>query len=135
MSYATRRALVVAPVVLAFSFVVAGCSDSSSVNGAVGTSGEAQAIDMQVNLPWVTVENRAPQALVDMDITIRAGSLLYTAKVPRMEANEMRTLQINAFRGPDGSPINPALRRPRAIIATATDIEGKTYEVTKPWDN
>jgi hypothetical protein len=131
MSDATRRSL----VVVAFCVVVAGCSDTSSVNGAVGTSGNGgPAIEMQVNLPWVTVENRAPHALVDLDFTIRVGSLLYTATLPRMEANEMKTIQINAFRGPDGAPPNPEVRRPRAIVATATDLEGKKYEVTKPWD-
>jgi hypothetical protein len=135
MSYAAWRALVVAPVVLALGVVVVGCSDSA-VSGAVGTAGEAGAevIEMQVSPPFVMVENRASHPLVNMDLTIRVGSLLYIAKVPRIEANQTEAVQINAFRGPDGAPLNPGMRRPRSIVATASDPEGRKFEVTRPWD-
>ncbi len=132
MSYGIRRSLVAITVVLVVGWLVSGCSGAPSDSGsAVGTSG--QAIGVQITSGFITIENRTEHPLVDARIAIRAGSLFYTSQLPRLAPGDKRDLSLGDFRAPDASPINVNLRRPNEIVVTASDVDGKKYEVKVPW--
>ena len=134
MAYTVRRALV--PVVVVLSCFAAGCSDALS-GGAIATSGQSDSapIVVQLTSPLLTVvvENRAGRPLVDVGVTIKAGTLAYTTSVPRMEPNDKRVINPNEFRAQGGGMFNPSVVRAKEIVVAARDLEGKTYEVTTPW--
>ena len=138
MRYAVRRALVLTTIVFVGGGIVPGCSGTSGESGVVGTPGPdgSPAIGVGVTSPFITVEveNRAGQALIEMKVTLKAGALLYTASVPRIEPSEKRVLNLNEFKGTrDGAVMNLNFVTPREIIVTASDVNGKNYEVTAPW--
>jgi len=125
MSYAVRRALVFIAVVLVPSWIVPGCSGATSEESAV--------IGIQITPGFITVENRAGRPLVNMGVTIRVPPVQYIANVGRMEAGDMRVLSLGDFKSRDAGRVNPNLRRPREVVVTASDPDGKKYEATVPW--
>ena len=56
----------------------------------------------------------------------------YTVKVPRMETGSKRTFSIGEFTE-HGARINFNLVRPKEVVVTASDFDGKKYEVRMPW--
>ena len=128
MSYRIRRALVPIAVVLVVGWIVSGCSGASS-SGQAGSA----AIGVQITSGFITVENRTERPLVGANITIRAGTLQYTAQLPQLAPGDKRDLSLGNFRAPDASPINVNLRRPTEILVTASDVDGKKYELRMPW--
>ena len=130
MSYPIRRAFVLTTVVLVLGCIVSACS---------GTSGQAESAAIGVKVvtsPFVTVEveNRAGRPLLEMDVTLKTGSLLYAFRIPRLETNGKRAVLLSDFRGTrDGGVINPNLVRLTEVVVTARDLDGKKYEVSAPW--
>jgi hypothetical protein len=138
MAYTVRRALVFFSAVSVLSYLASGCSSASSeVGGVTGTSGQggSAAIGVQLTSPLLTVvvENRAGRPLVDVSVSIRAGTLAYSTTVPRIEPNDKRALNPNEFRAQGGGMFNPSAVRAKEIVVAAKDLDGKTYEVTTPW--
>jgi len=139
MAYTVRRPLVVFPVVLVIGCIATGCSGAlSEGGGAVSTTGQVEPADIavQVTSPFLTVEveNRTGRPLVNMGVTLKAGSLMFAAAVPRMETSAKRILMPNEFRGSrDSAVFNPNVVRPTEILISASDLDGKKYEVTAPW--
>jgi hypothetical protein len=142
MAHALRRASVAIVGVLSFGLVAAACSGGSSPSGApgaVGTAGpEAAFVDVQVTSALaITMTNRAAQPLFNVNVAIKpvAGNALFSTTIPRMESGETRNLQAGNFRRPDGTPLSNVLAfvRPKEIIVTAVDQEGRKREVTVPW--
>ena len=139
MRYAVRRALVLITVVLVVAGLVPGCSGTPGESGTVGTAGPdgSPAIGVGVTSPFITVEveNRAGQALIEIKVTLKAGALLYTASLPRIETGEKRVINLNEFKGTrDGAVMNLNFVTPREIILTASDVDGKEYDMTAPWN-
>ena len=138
MAYTIRRALFLFPVVLVLGCITPGCLGApSEESGAISTSGQAEpaAIAVQVTSPFLTVEveNCTGRPLVDMNVTLNAGRLTYSAVVPRMETSAKRVLMPNEFRGSrDSAVFNPNVVSPKEILITASDL-GKKYQVTAPW--
>lgn len=137
MSSPVRRAVAPMTVVLVLLWIVSGCSRTASEEaGPVGTSGQASsAIGVQITPPFITVENRAEHPLVDMSVTIMPvrRSAPYTVKIPRMETGDKRGLSLGDFKEPNGAPINLNLVSPKEVVVTASDFDGKKYEVRQPW--
>ena len=131
MAYTVRRAIVLFSVVLVLGCITPGCLGvPSEGGGAVSTSGQAEpaAIAVQVTSPFLTVEveNRPGLPLVDMNVTLNAGRLTYSAVVPRMETSAKRVLMPKEFRGSrDSAVFNPNVVSPKEILITASDLEGK----------
>ena len=139
MSYAIRRTLVPVTLVVVFAWIVSGCSGTSSQTvGAVGTSGQsgsaAIGLDMSPGGFTITVENRSGHPLVDMEVAINPVARLapYTARIPRLETDGKRDFLLGEFRE-HGAPINLNLVRPKEVVVTASDLDGKKYEVRVPW--
>lgn len=84
---------------------------------------------------FVTVENRAGLALVDIDVAILpAGSpATFTKFVDRLENGQKRDLSLGDFSGQGGTTFNLRMMRPRSVRVKAKDMVGKTYEVNAPW--
>ena len=142
MTHAFRRGFVGIAGALVLASILSGCSGSSPGNAgskATGTSGSVPVpIDVQITLLFVTVENRAGQPLLDMDVTIRpvGGAMRFTTSIRRMESGERRDLSLGDFIGGDRSTrFNLRIAaRPKEVAVTAVDLVGKHYEVTVPWD-
>lgn len=128
MSFAVRRALVPSIVVLVFGCIVSGCSGSSS-----NDSGVAAEIGVQIGSGFITIENRAGQTLVDVKVALKAGTLRYDAVVPQLAASDKRDLSLGDFRSSDGGRFNPNVVHPREVTVTASGVDGKKYDVTRPW--
>ena len=134
MTCVSRRVLV--PLVCAFALgsILSACS-SSNPDDAVGTSGESDAfVSVDVSTPpFVTLENRTGQPLVDVNVGIKSGMLTYTGTVSRLEAKEKRQIRHADFTSRDGTAFNLRIARPTQVAITARDAAGKQFEATRPW--
>jgi len=139
MTWVPRRVLVhrlqILPLVgaIAFGSILSACSKTAS--GAVGTSGQSDlfvAVDTSAP-PVVTIENRTAQPLVDVNVTIKSGILTFTDRVSRLEANEKRPIRHGDFTSRDGTSFNLRVARPREVVVSAKNLEGKAFESTLPW--
>lgn len=138
MSYASRRALVPITLVFVFASIVSGCSRTSKDAGAVGTSGQLGAaaigLDMSPGGFLITVENKSGHPLTNMEVAINpaARSAPYVAQVARLETGSKRDFSLGEFRE-HGARMNLNVVRPKEIVVTANDLDGKKYEVRMPW--
>ena len=139
MSYAVRRTLVPLTLVLVFAWILSGCSSTSSQTvGAVGTSGQSSSavigLDMSPGGFSITVENRSGHPLVDIQVAINPVARLapYTTRIPRLETEGKHDFLLGEFRE-HGAPLNLNLVRPKEVVVTASDFDGKKYEVSIPW--
>ena len=134
MTWVSRRVLVPLVGAVALGSILTACSGSSA-NGAVGTSGQIDTfvtVDTS-SLPLIVVQNRTPQALVDVNLTIKSGILSFTDRISRLEANERRPIRQGDFTSRDGTSFNLRVARPKEIVATARTVDGKMFEATLPW--
>lgn len=134
MTWVSRRALTALLGVFTLSTVVAACS-SSSATDAVGTSGQGEAflaIDTTAT-PFVYVENLTDQPLVDVNVTLKSGMLTFSDSISRLEVKEKRQVRHGDFTSRDGTSFNLRITRPREVIVTARNLDGKQMETTFPW--
>lgn len=135
---AIRRALYSLPFVVVAAVIASACSGSSAEDGAVGTGGSADSA-LGVNIlgggAFITIENRADQVLLDVVVTANplGGRTPYTTTIRRLEVRSKRELSLGDLREPQGAPINPNLVKLKELVVTATDHDGKKYEVRLPW--
>jgi len=130
----SRRVLV--PLVGAFVLgsILPACSGSSP-DGAVGTAGQSDAfVTVDVSTPpFITLENRTDQPLIDVTVGIKSGMLTYSGGVSRLEAKEKRQLRHGEFTSRDGTAFNLRIARPSTVSITARDIAGKQFDAAMPW--
>ena len=55
------------------------------------------------------------------------------AKVSRLATGGKRVLSLGEFATPRGARVNLNVVRPREVVVTASDIDGKKYEASLPW--
>ena len=133
MAWVARRVLVPLVSASVLGAILTACS--SSANGAIGTSGQADAfviVDTS-SPPIITVENRTGQPLLDVTLTIKSGMLAFTGSVSRLEANEKRPMKHGDLTSRDGTSFNLRVARPRDVAVTARNLDGKKFETTVPW--
>jgi hypothetical protein len=134
MTWVSRRVLV--PLVsVALASPLIACSNSSA-NGAVGTSGASDAL-VHVDTtsgPMVVVENRTDQPLVDVSVALKAGILTFSDTITRLEAKERRQLRHGDFSSRDGTSFNLRVARPKSVVITGRDLNGKQFETAVPWE-
>jgi hypothetical protein len=134
MTCVSRRVLI--PLVGAFALgsILSACSGSNP-DGAVGTTGASDAfVTVDVSTPpFVTVENRTGQPLVDVNVGIKSGMLTYSGSVSRLEAKEKRQIRHADFTSRDGTAFNLRIARPKQLSVSARDTAGKQFETTLPW--
>ena len=127
------RRVLVSFVAVALGSILTACSRTAS--GAVGTSGQIESfviVDTS-SPPIITVENRTTEPLVDVDLAIKSGMLIFTDRVTRLEANEKRPIRHGDFTSRDGTSFNLRVARPREVAVRARNLEGKEFETTLPW--
>jgi hypothetical protein len=134
MTCVSRRVLVSLVGAFALGSILSACSGSNP-DGAVGTSGESDTfVGVDVSTPpFVTVENRTGQPLVDVNVGIKSGMLTYSGTVSRLEAKEKRQIRHADFTSRDGTAFNLRIARPKQVSITARDTAGKQFEATLPW--
>lgn len=135
---AIRRALFSRPVVLLAAILATACSGSSAEDGAVGTGGTVDSpvgVNVLAGGAFITIENRADHVLLDVVVTAKpmGGRTPYATTIKRLEAGSKRELSLGDLREPQGAPINPNLVKVKELVVTATDRDGKKYEVRRPW--
>ena len=135
MTWVSRRVLVPLVGAVALGSILSACS-SGSATGAVGTSGQINSfLTVDVSSPPIfTVQNRTAQPLVDINIAIKSGMLTFTDRISRLEANERRPVRQGDFTSRDGTSFNLRVARPKEIVVTAKDLNGKQFETTMPWE-
>lgn len=124
-----RPTLVVVGVLLAAS-VCGGCAGSTT--GAVTQSSE---LEVQVSQLFVTVANRGGRALLDVRVDLHpvGGATVFTTTYPRMDPGQKSNFSLGSLRGRDGTPLNLRVVKPKMVVVTAKDSDGKTYETQVPW--
>src|SRR5262249_11315120 len=125
---------VFAPLAL-FVLVLAACSPSGSRVGSAGST-QHPFIKIDTSSLFVTVENDAGRALMDVQLTVKptGGMLVFTDRISRLESNEKHDISISDFKSRDGTPLNLRVYRPREVTVTAVDLVGEKFEMTKPWN-
>ena len=134
MTRLSRRVLVPAFGAVVLGSTLSACS-SSGPKGAVGTSGAITSfVTVDVSSPpMITVQNRTAQPLIDVSLAIKSGMLTFTDRISRLEANETRTIRHNDFASRDGTSFNLRVARPREVVVSAKNLEGKAFETSQPW--
>ena len=136
MSHAFRRAFLPITPVLVLGWVSLGCGGGAASDGAVGTSGNTStSIAVRVSSQFVSVENRAAQPLLDVNVAIQpmGRGVPFTATIPRMEPGERRDLTLGTFVAGEDTRFTPFTPLPKEVVVTAVDVAGKRHEVTAPW--
>ncbi len=134
MIWVLRRVVVPLVGAVALGSILTACS-SSSVSGAVGTSGQINSfvtVDTS-SPPIITVQNRTAQPLIDITIAIKSGILTFTDRVSRLEANERRPIRQGDFTSRDGTSFNLRVARPTQVAVSAKNLDGKQFDATLPW--
>ena len=124
-----RRFLVLSLVAIGPMALASCSSDSSAQQASDGP------ISVQTSQLFVTVENRAGLALMQVEVAILpvGRSTEFTRFVGRLESNQKRDVSVAEFRGRDGTPFNLRVIKPRTVRVRAKDIHNKPYEVAVPW--
>lgn len=92
-------------------------------------------IGVQTSQMFVTVENKAGLALVDVDVDIlpMGGPIVFRKFLERVENGQKRTVSLGDFTSQDGTTFSLRLVRPKTVRVKGKDMVGKTYEVAVPW--
>src|SRR5688572_14135756 len=104
MAWVSRRLFVPIIGVVALGSILSACS-SGTASGAVGTSGETGAflaLDTTSG-PFVVVENVSGQPLIDINISLKSGMLVFSNSIGRLEAKEKRQIRHGDFSSRDGT--------------------------------
>ncbi len=123
-----RRALCVVGVLAAT--VIAGCAGG----------GTATPVDSPVAIESsqfaLTVRNVGGLPLTNVRIGIKPGGArpAYQTELRRLANQQEVSIPFTEFRGIDGNPFNLQIARPRTVNITATDMNGKEYDVQLPWE-
>lgn len=127
-----RSCRFVARVVIASAI---GLTLPACSGGGPAAQAENAPIGVQTSQMFVTVENKAGLALLDMDVTILpvGGMTEFKKFIGRMENAEKRDFALGDFSGRDGTPLNLRVARPKTVRVTAKDLNNKTYTVEVPW--
>jgi hypothetical protein len=115
--------------VLAFCCLASACSQSVA-------SGQGSAfVGVAVTPLYITVENKAEKALLDVNVSIKQVGILppLASRIPRLEIKEKRDVMLRDFSSQDGTAYNTTTARPKAIDVTAVDADGAKYTMTAPW--
>ncbi len=137
MTCVSRRAVVPLAAVLVGT-ILTGCSAGSSGSaGAVGAGSAPAFVGVQTSNLFVTLENLAAQPLLDVRVTIQPYGTMpgFTQSITRLESSEKRDISLGAFRSNDGTPFNQRFARPREVLVTAVDLNGKKFETAVAWKN
>ena len=114
----------------AMGLALSACSRDREV---VQASDDAP-IRVETTQLFVTIENRAGGALLDISVAILpVGFPPFTRLISRLENAEKRDLSLSDFTSRDGTTFNLRLVRPKTVRVTATDLTNKKYEVEVPW--
>ena len=119
---------------IALGSILSACSGNSS-DGAVGTSGGAPSfisVDTS-SAPVIMVENLTTEPLVDVNITLKSGILVFSDSVSRLEAKEKRRLTVGDFTSRDGTALNLRIATPKEVAVNAHDLSGKQFQTTMRW--
>jgi hypothetical protein len=135
MAWVSRRPFVPLIVgVVALASILSACS-SGTASGAIGTSGQTDAflaIDTTSG-PFVVVENLTSQPLIDINIALKSGILVFSDTIGRLEAKEKRQIRHSDFSSRDGTSFSLRIAKPRDITITAKNPDGKQLQSTARW--
>ena len=122
-----------------FAFVVVGVFAAGMFTGCAG-GGIAAPVDSPVSVeisPFaLTVKNVGGLPLSDVTIGIKPGGVRpeYQTTLRRLGNGQNQDIPYAEFRGVDRNSLNLQTVKPRYVHITATDLEGKVYDVQLPWE-
>ena len=134
MAWVSRRLFVPLVGIVALASTLSACS-SGTASGAIGTSGQSDAflaVDTTSG-PFVVVENLTSQPLIDINIALKSGILVFSDTIGRLEAKEKRQIRHSDFSSRDGTSFNLRIAKPRDITITAKNPDGKQLESAARW--
>ena len=108
---------------------------TSACSGSGPAQAENSPIWIQTSQMFLTIENKAGLALVDIDVAIVpiGGATEFKKFVARLENAEKRDFSLGDFNGRDGTPFSLRVVRPKTVRVTAKDVNNKTYNIEVPW--
>lgn len=109
--------------------VAAGCGGSSGPTGDVGT------FDVQFTELYLTVQNTAGLAMNDITVEIHPSGRpnVYSASIARLENSDKRDISLGGFRDREGASFNLRQSKPKSVVITAKDLNGRKISVEIPW--
>lgn len=122
-----------------FALVVVGVFAAVVFTGCAG-GGIAAPVDSPVAIeisPFsLTIRNVGGLPLSDVTIGIKPGGVRpeYQTTLRRLGSGQNQDIPYAEFRGVDRNSLNLQAVTPRFVHITATDLDGKMYDVQLPWE-
>ena len=122
-----------------FAWFVVGVLAAAVTSGCSG--GEVAApvdspVAIEISQFSLTVRNVAGLPLSDITIGIKPGGVRpeYQKTLRRLGNGQNQDIPYAEFRGVDRNALDLQSVNPRYVHITATDLEGKEYDVQLPWE-
>ncbi len=121
-----RSALLAAGVALLVGAV--GC-------GSSGPTGDVGTFQVQFTDLYITVQNTAGLAMNDITVEIHPSGRpnVYSASIQRLENSDKRDISLSGFRDREGAAFNMRQSKPKSVVVTAKDLNGRKVSVEIPW--
>lgn len=84
---------------------------------------------------YLTVQNTAGLAMNDIQVEIHpiGRPNIYSAGILRLENSDKREISLGGFKDREGAPFNLRQSKPKSVVITAKDLNGRTVKVEIPW--
>jgi hypothetical protein len=122
-----------------FAWIVVGVLVTAVISGCSG--GEIAApvdspVAIEISQFALTVRNVAGLPLSNLTIGIKPGGVRpeYKKSLQRLGNGQNQDIPYAEFRGVDRNALDLQSVNPRYVHITATDLEGKEYDVQLPWE-
>jgi len=117
-----------------FLAIMAFVALAVSCGGGTGT-GDLDKIQVTMSQFEVSVTNTSGKALMEVvaEIEPAGPASHFTARIPRLENGEKRSLAHTSFTDRDYVPFSARVTKASRVTVTAKDIDGKSYQVQVPF--
>jgi hypothetical protein len=106
-----------------------------TLTGGGGPTGDVGTFQVEFSNLYLTVQNMAGLAMNDIEIQIHPSGRLniYSTGLARLENSDKREISLGSFKDREGALFNLRQSKPKSVVITAKELNGRTVQVEIPW--
>ncbi len=103
--------------------------------GGGGPTGDVGTFQVEFSNLFLTVQNTAGLAMNDIHIEIHPSGRpnIYSTSIERLENSDKRDISLSSFKDRESASFNMLQSKPKSVVITAKDLNGRTVKVEIPW--